>query len=285
MEQRSYQRIRPAAVAGTFYPGSASALRAAIETAFTSPLGPGPVPAVGDGAHRLAGIVAPHAGYLYSGAAAAWAYAAVARDGRPDAALILGINHYAYYASAPLALSSADGWATPLGIMPVATELADDLPATVDDSAHAREHSIEVQVPFLQYLFGELPILPIAIGNAETAAVLALGAALAELCRARRVLLIASTDFSHQAPQQMAREQDARALERIAAVDAAGLIDTVQQFDISMCGYLPTAALLAAASKLGVECGAILHYHTSGDVTGDMQRVVGYGAAALHQPA
>lgn len=288
MEQ-SYQRIRPAAVAGMFYPGATGALRAAIETAFTSPLGPGAIPTVGTGAQRLLGIVAPHAGYLYSGAGAAWAYAEVARDGRPDAAVILGIDHYAYFASAPLALSSADGWATPLGVMPVASELATALreasaPVVIDDTAHAREHSLEVQLPFLQYLFGDLPILPIAVGNADTDAVLALGAALAELSRTRRLLLVASTDFSHQVPQAVAREQDARALACIADVDPTGLIDTVRTHDISMCGYLPTAVLLAAARALAIAQGAILHYHTSGDVTGDMQRVVGYGTAALYLP-
>lgn len=289
MEQQ-YRRIRSAAVAGQFYPGTAAALRREIEAAFQSPLGPGEIPAVGAGPSRLVGLVAPHAGYVYSGPGAAWAYAAAARDGRPSAVVILGVNHFAYYhAGSALALSSADGWATPLGVMPVARELGEMLQArdanvTVDDSAHAREHSLEVQVPFLQYLFGELPILPIAVGHATTESIIALGAALGGLCRDNNLLLIASTDFSHQIPQEIARTQDARALERIAAVDPVGLIDVVREYDITMCGYLPTAAILAAAKELGVTEGIILHYHTSGDITGDRQRVVGYGAAALYRP-
>jgi AmmeMemoRadiSam system protein B len=288
MTEKTYRRIRPAAVAGQFYPGEASALRREIEAAFHSPSGPGGIPAVGEGPRRLVGVVAPHAGYMYSGAGAAWAYAAAARDGRPAAAVILGVNHYSYRTGTPLALSSADGWATPLGIVPVAQALAAelqelDVELAVDDGAHAREHSLEVQVPFLQYLYEDLPILPIAVGHAAPEAILRLGDALATLCRAHDLLLIASTDFSHQVPQAVAQAQDALALAQISAVDPLGLIDVVQARDISMCGYLPTAAVLAAARALGIHDGQVLHYHTSGDVTGDTRRVVGYGAAALYR--
>ncbi|HOS44409.1 MAG TPA: AmmeMemoRadiSam system protein B, partial [Armatimonadota bacterium] len=210
-------------------------------------------------------------------------------DGRPAGAVILGVNHARYYtADSALALSSAAGWATPLGVMPVARELGGALRALdadvgVDDLSHAHEHSLEVQVPFLQYLFGELPILPIAVGHTTRDAVLALGMALATLCAAHDLLLIASTDFSHQVPAEVARERDALALDRIRAVDPLGLLAVVAARDISMCGSLPTAIALVAAKAMGVEDGAVLHYHTSGDVTGDTRQVVGYGAVALQK--
>ncbi|OPZ87573.1 MAG: hypothetical protein BWY76_00393 [bacterium ADurb.Bin429] len=289
MQGASPARIRPAAVAGAFYHAHAAALRREIEETFTSPLGPGAVPRVEAGPRHLVGIIAPHAGYEYSGPGAAWAYAEVARDGRPAGAVILGVNHYHYYtAGSPLALSSADGWATPLGVMPVAQEFGRALRALdadigVDDPSHAYEHSLEVQVPFLQYLFGELPILPIVVGHTTCDAVLALGMALATLCTAHDLLIIASTDFSHQVPAEVAREQDALALDRIRTMDPLGLMEVVTDRGISMCGYQPTAIALVAAKAMGVEEGTILHYHTSGDVTGDTRQVVGYGAVALEK--
>ncbi|HOF88846.1 MAG TPA: AmmeMemoRadiSam system protein B, partial [Armatimonadota bacterium] len=165
----------------------------------------------------------------------------------------------------------------------IATLRALDADVGVDDLSHAHEHSLEVQVPFLQYLFGELPILPIAVGHTTRDAVLALGMALATLCAAHDLLLIASTDFSHQVPAEVARERDALALDRIRAVDPLGLLAVVAARDISMCGSLPTAIALVAAKAMGVEDGAVLHYHTSGDVTGDTRQVVGYGAVALQK--
>ena len=227
----------------------------------------------------------PHAGYPYSAQCAAWAFAEVADDGRPEAAVLLGVNHRGL--GAPLALSPATGWATPLGIMPVDQALGTRLraldPAVVADArAHAQEHSLEVQVPFLQWLFQELPILPLAIGWASAQEVFRLGHALAELAREHDLLLIASTDFSHYIPQAEAEQLDKQALERIAAVDAEGLLRVVRDQGITMCGVLPVAAVLVAASLSGVQEGRILHYHTSGDVTGDRREVVGYGAVALY---
>ena len=278
--------IRQPIVAGQFYPRQPDALRASIERAFCASLGPGAVPTVQAGPRRLAGIVVPHAGYPYSAACAAWSYAAVARDGRPQAAILLGVNHRGI--GAPIALSPAAGWATPLGIAPVDTELAAQLqeldPTLLSDArAHAAEHSLEVQLPFLQFLFGELPILPISIGLAADAEVMRLGQALAALAAQHDILLIASTDFSHYLTQSEAETLDRLALQCIAEVDAEGLLRIVRERKITMCGVLPVAATLTAADILGVQTGTLLHYQTSGDVTGDRQEVVGYGAAALYR--
>lgn len=277
--------IRPPAVAGAFYEATADRLRAEIEASYTSLLGPGDVPIVGVGPRRLFGIMAPHAGYLYSGAGAAWAYTAAARDGRPAVVVILGINHRGV--GAPLALSPAAGWRTPLGVMPVAQQLNEQLlkldnDLRLDATAHAMEHSLEVQVPFLQYTFGEMPIVPIVIGHVAWPAIERLGAALAHLATQVDLLVVASSDLSHYIPQQQAVALDALALKHLAAVDAEGLLDTVMKNGITMCGVLPTAAMLHAARRGGATYSKILHYHTSGDVSGDLERVVGYGAAAIY---
>jgi len=282
---RDDRRIRRPAVAGYFYPKDTAALREAIDGAFLSPLGPGALPEVNlPGPRRLIGLVAPHAGYPYSAQGAAWSYFEAARDGVPATAVLIGVNHRG--AGSPLALSPDDGWMTPLGISPVDNALGQRLralaPEAVPDAgAHATEHSIEVQVPFVQYLFGELPILPILIGRLPEDAVMRLGQALASLANERDLLIIASTDLSHYLNQETAFRLDHAALDAIAIVQPAALIDTVRRRDISMCGVLPVAALLAAAQALGARSASILHYHTSGDVTGDRQAVVGYGAAAI----
>ena len=277
--------IRPATVAGTFYPDTAEALREAITQAFHAPLGPRDVPAIpAAGPRRLIGIVAPHAGYQYSAPCAAWAYAAAARDGQPAAVVILGVNHRGI--GAPLAVSPAAGWQTPLGEAPVATALRERLLSRLpglrpDARAHQQEHSLEVQAPFVQYLFGNVPILPIALGAATPQATLELGQALAELAGEADLLIVASTDFSHYITHEEATHRDRLALDRIAEVDPAGLIDTVYRQEITMCGVLPVATLLAAAQALGARQAEILQYYTSGDITGDRRQVVGYGAAAI----
>ncbi len=284
--QSTEGEIRPAAVAGAFYPGDAAALRAAVAAAFTDPLGPGGVPAPGAGPRRLLGIVAPHAGYVYSAASAAWAFAEAVRDGRPQAVVILGVNHHGV--GAPLALSPAVGWQTPLGIAPVAVELAARLQTLLPDAvpdarAHAREHSLEVQVPFVQVLFGDVPILPLALGRPGIAATVRLGQALARLAAETELLIVASSDLSHYISAEEAARRDGLALACIAALDPQGLLAAVQAEGITMCGVLPVTALLVAATALGATAGRVLHYHTSGDVTDDRREVVGYGAAAVYR--
>lgn len=280
------QGVREPVVAGQFYPVQPDALRTAIREAFQSPLGPGAVPQAQPGPRQLIGLVVPHAGYPYSGPGAAWAYAALAHDGQPGTVVLLGVNHR--LRGAPLALSPATSWRTPLGTVPVATELGARLrqrcPAlALDAAAHTAEHSLEVQVPFLQFLFGAVPVLPIALGNPAIAEVFALGEALAALAWEEDLLLVASTDFSHYVAQAAAERLDGLALARIAALDPEGLLEVVRSQGITMCGVLPVAVLLAAARQLGAHAAEVLHYHTSGDVLGDYAQVVGYGAVAVRR--
>jgi hypothetical protein len=232
----------------------------------------------------MMGVVVPHAGYAYSASGAAWAYAAMAADGRPGAAVMLGVNHRGV--GAPLALSPARGWATPLGVMPVAHALSAQLQRldedlTLDEHAHRHEHSIEVQLPFLQILFGELPIIPISLGHASPVQLARLGHALAFLAAQHDIVCVASTDFSHYLPAREAIILDRLALQMIASIDPTGLLETVRAHHITMCGVLPVTAMLMAAQEQGIHAGQILHYHTSGDVTGEREAVVGYGTAVL----
>ncbi|HEX2948881.1 MAG TPA: AmmeMemoRadiSam system protein B [Armatimonadota bacterium] len=279
--------VRQPAVAGMFYPGETAELHQSIVEAFTSPLGPGGMPSVPQTRiRRVFGIVVPHAGYQFSAQGAAWSFAEAAHDGKPQAIVILGVNHRGI--GAPLAVSPASGWQTPLGISPVDDGIRQRLlesnaQITADEHAHAMEHSLEVQVPFIQTLFGVTPIVPIVMGHLSRDEVFQLGHTIASIASEMDILVVASSDLSHYISFREAEILDHLALEMIAAIDPDGLLNAVRQREISMCGALPVTAMLVAAREAGVGTAKILHYHTSGDVTGDRQEVVGYGAAALYR--
>lgn len=286
--------VRRPAVAGQFYEGTREGLIRSIEECFHHPLGPGAVPEVDEqGGGAVTAVVSPHAGYMFSGPAAAHGFAALAREGVPEVVVIVGPSHR--QAARRAAVSEADAWATPLGEAPVAREMASELAGRsalveADESAHAPEHSLEVQVPFLQFLYGERmpPICPVCvrshpmwnleqvIEDAES-----VGKTLAEVVGRRRAVLIASTDFSHQVPQQVAERQDRLALDAIAALDPERLLRTVAQHDISMCGPVPVAIALAFSLARGPHEAELLRYYTSGDVIGDRGAVVGYASVAI----
>jgi hypothetical protein len=278
---------RTPAVAGQFYAADPEALAGQVEDTFTHPLGPGSIPSVGTGAVEADGLVSPHAGLPYSGPVAAHGYAHVAKQGRPDVVVAIGPNHSGL--GDPIAVSGTDRWRTPLGTVDVHAELRDRLVAasaltSVDETAHQREHSIEVQLPFLQALYEDPPaIVPIVMGHQDREHVSDLADALATVISAAddSVLIVASTDLTHYEPQQVAETRDANVLERIEALDATGLLDVVERESLSMCGYGPTASMLDAASTLGATSGRTLQYATSGDVAGPADEVVGYCSAVV----
>lgn len=280
---------RQAVVAGSFYEHEASLLRASIEKCFVSKLGPGRLPHIaGERSGKLRGLVCPHAGYVYSGSAAAWAYSMLAEDGLPDVAVILGPNHYGW--GAGVAITQEDAWATPLGTLQADAEVSGRIIkhskyAEADDIAHSREHSIEVQLPFLQYIGGDKTrIVPIALANYSKTDSLALvddlGGAIAEAVSNTSAVIIASTDFTHYESRAAAQAKDAKAIEAILRLDPQGLINIVHDEAITMCGALGTAIMLEACKRLGATSARKLTYYTSGDVSGDMESVVGYGAIA-----
>ncbi|UCC67024.1 MAG: AmmeMemoRadiSam system protein B [Armatimonadota bacterium] len=289
--------VREPAVAGRFYAGTQEALDAAIEGCFLHPLGPGSLPEVApDGPGRINAIISPHAGYMFSGPAAAHGFAALAADGIPDTVVILGPSHYA--AARTGAVSLTDAWRTPLGTVPVDVDLGRKLAESsslleADEEAHRFEHSLEVQVPFLQFTYRDrVPkICPICLRShpmGSSAQLIedarAVGETIAHTVGARRAVLIASTDFSHQVPHDFAQRQDRLALDAILALDPEGLLRTVSENDISMCGPVPVAVALSFCLARGPHQAQLLRYYTSGDIIGDRTAVVGY-ASVLVRPS
>lgn len=285
--------IRRPAVAGMFYDGTEPALRQSITDCFLSPLGPRSLPhSVGRGERRVVGLVCPHAGYVYSGPAAAHSYSVLAEDGIPEVAVILGPNHHGL--GEIVAVSVADKWETPLGLVEVDVPTARAIIeysayAREDELAHLREHSIEVQIPFLQYIAAvaqsSIRIVPIAIGHmsypSSRMLVADLGPAIAEALVDRDAVIIASTDLTHYESKARAQFKDNLAIEQILNLDADGLLRVVEENSISMCGATGTAVMLAACKTLGATSARRLAYYTSGDVTGDTRQVVGYASVAI----
>jgi len=283
-------RRRPA-VAGYFYPADPDALRRAIEEAFTHPLGPGEVPEASPVRRRESlGFVAPHAGYMYSGPVAAHVYYRLALEGPPETVVIAGPNHTGR--GSLVSIYHEGVWETPLGEVEIDSEFAKAMIASSrfldpDDKAHLYEHSVEVQVPFLQYVFGDrFRIVPIVIWHQtlEVAEDLARAIMRAAEATGRDYVYIASSDFTHYEPHEVAVERDSIALEAIRRIDPEGLFASIEKYDITMCGPGPVAALLYLARLNGVAEAEVLKHATSGDVTGDKSSVVGYAAIRVPLP-
>ncbi len=273
-------RPRPPAVAGQFYEGDGAALARQVEGCFESGRGPGHLPDRHRGADRsIEAIVVPHAGLVYSGPLAALAYAAVAKERPPASVLVLGVDHHGL--GGPASVSARD-WETPLGRVPVDTELVEALasaPVEVDESAHVAEHSIEVQLPFLQYVLPKprLAALMVRFGPLEFLEEVA--AVVRRALVGRDVLVVASTDFSHYVGVETARRLDRLAIDQILERSARGLYGAVTGHDISMCGIAPTTVLLAALEDRPLDA-ALLRWGHSGEAE-PMSRVVGYASLLL----
>ena len=275
---------RPPAVSGAFYPAAAAELAREVERCFTSPRGPGELPPRERLPRRfLRAAIVPHAGYEYSGEIAARAYRAVGAEAPVQDVLILGVNHTGR--GAPAAHSRRP-WETPLGPVPVAQELADRLdraPIEADEEAHVHEHSIEVQLPFLQYVLPAPHIAALGVSHGPLEFLRQVAAVVRRAVEGRTVLLIASTDFSHYLPADRARRQDRYALEAIRARSATRLYQEVESREISMCGIAPTTVLLAALAEEPLRVN-FLGYGHSGEVS-PMAEVVGYASFLLESEA
>lgn len=276
--------MRQPAVAGQFYEGTRGGLLNQIEWCYKHPVGPGKVPEVGKGPRRLVGLVSPHAGYMYSGPVAAHGFAEVAAEGSPESFVILGPNHHGL--GSGVSLRSSGKWRTPLGEVAVDGGLAREIlkhSDLIDDEeeAHLHEHSIEVQLPFLQHLFGEFRFVPVCMMMQDWRTALEVGRAVGEACSGRNVLVIASTDFTHYEPHERAVSKDRKAIEKILKLDGRGLVEVVEEEGISMCGYGPVAAMLEAARRIGATSARLLKYATSGDTSGFRGEVVGYASIGV----
>jgi len=279
-------KVRRPTQAGVFYEGNAESLKRQIGDCFLHKLGPGKIPeVVMTGPKQVVGLVCPHAGYMFSGPVAAHAYYKLALDGKPDVAVIFGPNHMGY--GSALAVMNEGFWRTPLGDVEVNGEIANQIVhesriIDVDDSAHRFEHSIEVQLPFLQYLYGsEFKIVPICFLMQDLPSAREVGESVAKVLAGKNAVVIASSDMTHYEPQERAAKKDRLALEAVEAMDETKFYSTVEAQRISACGYGPIAALITAAKILGAKEAKLLCYKTLGDVIGDYSSVVGYAAVCF----
>ena len=272
--------VRLPAVAGTWYPGTAPALAAAVDRHLANVARD---VAGDDVVGDLIALVAPHAGLMYSGPVAAHAYRLL--SGRAfDVAVLVGPSHFVGFDG--VAVYASGGFQTPCGVAPIDADCAAALMRAAPivrehPPAHAREHSIEMQLPFLQRVAPAIPIVPLVMGRqtADTARALADG--LATVCRGRRALLVASTDLSHYHDAAAAARLDAVVIDHVSRLDADGLQAALDARPEHACGGGPTVAVMRAARQLGARDAVVLQYGDSGDVSGDKSAVVGYLAAAF----
>ena len=260
--------IREPAVAGRFYPADPALLIRQVDELVAPTAKKIPARA----------CVVPHAGYIYSGHVAGAVYGALEL---PSRFILLGPRHYPR--GERLAILSEDAWRTPLGDTQIDGRLARELkracPLLREDAvAHQTEHSLEVQLPFLQRLVGDFLFVPIVMGTDRFDALESLGHALAQVVGAEKdaVLIVASSDMNHYESDAVTRTKDRKAIDAILRLDPRGLYDTVRRENISMCGYAPAVAMLVAANDLGAKGAELVRYATSGDINGDRESVVGY---------
>jgi AmmeMemoRadiSam system protein B len=280
--------IRRPYVAGTFYEGNAESLKQQVERCFLHKFGPKKMPKVNaSGPRKLVGLICPHAGYAYSGSVAANAYYELAQDGRPDTLVILGPNHTGY--GSAIALMNEGFWRTPFGDVEIDGETANQIVGEThivdtDDSAHRFEHSIEVQLPFLQYLYGsDFKFVPICFLMQDLQSAVEVGKALIKVLATKNAVVIASSDLTHYEPQAGAERKDMAALKAVQALDEKLLFSTIEEQNISACGYGPITALITFAKGVGVKEAKLLSHRTSGDIINDYSSVVGYAAVSFQK--
>ena len=264
---------RKPVVAGQFYPGSASELKAKIELLIDKKAKK----------QDVIGLVSPHAGYVYSGPVAG---AVISRIKFKDTFIIIGPNHTGR--GKPLSIMTQGDWKTPLGKVEIDSELAGQILADSshlqeDDAAHQYEHSIEVQLPFLQYFKPDIRIVPIMLAYASGDVYKEIGREIAKAVKElkREVVIIASSDMTHYESQELAQKKDIQAIDAILELNEDELLRRVEELQISMCGYAPAVTLISAAKALGAKTAALVKYQTSGDVTGDYASVVGYAGIII----
>ena len=265
--------IREPIVAGQFYPGSPSSLEKQISGFIDKKAAK----------EDAIGLVSPHAGYMYSGAVAG---AVISRIKLKDTFIIMGPNHTGY--GKPFSIMTEGAWKTPLGEVNIDSRLAKQILEASqnleeDQVAHLHEHSIEVQIPFLQYLKKDFKIVPIVLSHAPRAAYKEIGKAIAKAIKESKseAVILASSDMTHYEPQESAKRKDTQAINAILELNEDELLNRIERLNITMCGYAPVAVLISAAKELGAKRTELVKYQTSGDITGDYSGVVGYAGVIL----
>ncbi len=267
--------IRKPAVSGQFYSGSAQGLKQDIERLIDK--GARPAEAIG--------CILPHAGYIYSGRVAGKTISCLRVK---DNAILIGPNHTGF--GQPFSIMTSGRWQTPLGEVDINSNFAKSIlnksgSLASDARAHAYEHSLEVELPFLQYYNPAIKIVPILAAEDEISIYKEIGGCIARVVKESKLekstLIIASSDMTHYEPQKDAEKKDKQAIEAILELNEDKLIDRIKRLNISMCGYVPAAIMLVAAKLLGAKKARLVDYQTSGDVTGDYSSVVGYAGIII----
>jgi len=279
-------KTRPPAQAGTFYPDTEGALRTQIHNCFLHPLGPRTIPSIPATPNdQLVAIVVPHAGYHYSGPVAANSYYQLASSGLRESVIILGPNHTGY--GSGVSTMTNGQWATPLGEVPINRSLASSITRLsglidIEDEAHKSEHSIEVQLPFLQFIYPRrFQFVPICMMLQDLETSVEVGKAIAKAAAGTGAMLIASSDWTHYESQESAKKKDMEAIQAVLEMDEKKFQDTIEENHVSACGYGPVTAIIHASKVLGAKQAKLLSYQTSGDTAGDKRSVVGYAAIAF----
>jgi len=263
--------LREPVVAGMFYERDAPALKKHISKYIIQK----------QEKYKSKAVVVPHAGYIYSGRVAGEVYSSIEI---PDLIIILGPNHTG--AGKPISVMTEGIWRTPFGDVKINEPLANEIikkcsAASKDDRAHLKEHSVEVQLPFLQYIKKSFSFIPVVLGDYNINNLQIFAGALAQIFKEKDVLIVASTDLTHYEDADSAKEKDTLVLKAIEKLDEEEMIKQVEDKDISMCGWMPTYVAIRAAKLLGATKGIIIKYMNSGDASGDYSQVVGYGGAAI----
>lgn len=268
--------VRKPVVSGQFYPGSAQRLKENIERLIDKDVTP----------LSAIGCMLPHAGYMYSGKVAG---KTISRAEVKDNIILIGPNHTGY--GALFSIMTEGLWQTPLGNTEINSSLARSILnesklLSEDNLAHIGEHSLEVELPFLQYFNHKVKIVPIVVSEDDIATYREIGKSLAQAVRKCKLegdtLIVASSDMTHYEDQKQVERKDKEAIEAILQLDEGGLVNKIKNLKISMCGYIPTAIMLVAAKQLGAKNAELIIYQTSGDVTGDYSAVVGYAGIILN---
>lgn len=275
---------RPPAVAGMFYPSNPSELRVTLDQSFrNTKFGPGmPPPSTEE--RKIFGMVTPHAGYMYSGAVAANGYYQISSHGFTNA-VIVGPNHYGI--GSGVSTMKEGAWETPLGQVEVNGQWVQGMAkrsgmVDFDDTAHSRDHCLEVQLPFLQYIRDQFTIVPVILMMQDIDTAYDLGKAIADTAaESDDTVLIASSDLTHYESNESAHRKDTELINTMLELDVPKFYSVLERMDVSACGYGAIASIMVAAKSLGATKGELLKYATSGDVTGDESAVVGYSSVVF----
>jgi len=275
--------LRKPAVAGSFYAGDLKSLNTQIENCFLHKIGPGEIPQTNPKRkNNIMGLVSPHAGYMYSGPVAANGFYKIVLDGKPDTIIILGPNHRGF--GEDVSIMAEGKWETPLGELEIDTEIAEDILKNSkiiknDKKAHQYEHSIEVQLPFIQYIFGkDIKIVPICMTRQDIDTDIEIAKSICSSVVDKNILIIASSDFTHYETQEYAENVDKEAINAILEFNPKKLYDMIYHQNLTMCGPGSITVMLIACETLGAKKAELIKYATSGDITGMYDQVVGYAS-------